>query len=144
MKVYTIGFTKKSAKEFFTRLKQPGLARVLDIRLNSNSQLAGIAKRNHLPFLLREINGIDYEHLPELAPNKEIFAAYRNKKIDWVTYERRFAALMVARRIESVVARDLVDGGCLLCSEPSPERCHRRLVAEYISDCWGDLGIEHL
>ena len=144
MKVYTIGFTKKSAEEFFTRLNQPGLVRVLDVRLNNVSQLAGFTKRDDLPFFLREINGIEYEHLPELAPNKEIFNAYRNKDIDWVTYERKFGALMVARRIESVVARDLVDGGCLLCSEPSPERCHRRLVAEYLSDCWGDLGIEHL
>jgi uncharacterized protein (DUF488 family) len=144
MKVYTIGFTKKNAEEFFTKLKQPGLVRVLDVRLNNVSQLAGFTKRDDLPFFLREINGIEYRHLPEFAPNKEIFTAYRDKKNDWITCGRQFEALMVARQIESVVARDLVDGGCLLCSEPSPERCHRRIVAEYLRDCWGDLEIEHL
>ena len=144
MKVYTIGFAGKSAEQFFTKLQHPGLVRLLDVRLNNNSQIAGFAKRNHLPFFLREIHGIEYEHLPELAPNKEIFTAYRDKKIDWVTYERQFEALMTQRRVEETVQRSLIDGGCLLCREASPEHCHRRLVAEYLKNCWSNLDIEHL
>lgn len=144
MKIFTIGFTQKSAEQFFSRLKQPGLVRLLDIRLNNVSQLAGYTKKNDLRFFLREICRIDYLHLPELAPTKEILDAYKKKDGDWPTYEAKFLALMAARRVEETLDKGITSGGCLLCSEAKPDYCHRRLVAEYIRAKCGDVEIEHL
>lgn len=144
MKVFTIGFTKKNAEQFFFRLKQPGLLRLVDARLNNLSQLAGFTKKDDLRFFLREINGIDYTHRPDLAPSKEILDEYKKNGGDWKKYEAQFRDLMIRRKIEDNVPMDLIDGGCLLCSEPTPERCHRRLVAEYLKARWGGLEIVHL
>lgn len=135
---------KKSAEQFFTRLKQPGLVRVVDARLYNVSQLAGFTKKNDLKFFLREICKIDYVHLPELAPTQDILDAYKKNGGDWVTYERQFLSLMAARHIEDKVDKNILDGGCLLCSEATPEHCHRRLVAEYLRGKWGDVEIVHL
>lgn len=144
MKLFTIGFTKKSAEQFFTRLKQPGLERVVDIRLNNVSQLAGFTKKNDLRFFLRDICHIDYVHLPELAPTEDILHAYKKDGSDWQTYERQFLALMVKRHVEETLDKKLIAGGCLLCSEATPEHCHRRLVAEYLREKWGNVDIQHL
>ncbi|HPO17442.1 MAG TPA: DUF488 domain-containing protein [Candidatus Hydrogenedentes bacterium] len=144
MKIFTIGFTKKSAEQFFARLKQPGLVRLLDVRLNNISQLAGFTKKNDLKYFVREICKIDYVHLPELAPTPNILDAYKKNNGDWGTYEQQFIALMASRRIESTVDKNLIDGGCLLCSEATPEHCHRRLVAEYLHGKWGNVDIVHL
>jgi len=144
MKIFTIGFTRKSAEQFFTRLKQPGLERIVDARLNNVSQLAGFTKKDDLRFFLREICHIDYVHLPELAPTKDILDAYRKNGGDWQTYEKHFLALMVKRRVEETIDKKLIAGGCLLCSETTPEHCHRRLVAEYLHEKWGDVDIQHL
>jgi len=43
--LYTIGFTKKNARQFFETLKTAGVKRLVDIRLNNQSQLAGFTKR---------------------------------------------------------------------------------------------------
>jgi uncharacterized protein (DUF488 family) len=144
MKIFTIGFTKTSAEQFFNRLKQPGLVRLIDARLNNVSQLAGFTKKNDLKFFLREICKIDYVHLPELAPTQDILDAYKKNGGDWAVYEKQFLALLAARRIEDKVDKSLIDGGCLLCSEATPEHCHRRLVAEYLQDKWGNVEIQHL
>lgn len=144
MRIFTIGFTKKSAEQFFTRLKQPGLVRLVDARLNNVSQLAGFTKKNDLKFFLREICNIDYVHLTELAPSQDILDAYKKNGGDWSTYEREFLSLMAARQIEKKVDKELMEGGCLLCSEATPEHCHRRLVAEYLRDKWGGVEIIHL
>ena len=144
MKVFTIGFTKKSAEQFFNSLKQPGLVRLVDARLNNVSQLAGFTKKNDLKFFLREIRRIDYVHLLELAPTRDILDAYKKNGGDWALYEKQFLALLAARRIEDELDKRLIDGGCLLCSEATPEHCHRRLVAEYLRDKWGDVEIQHL
>ncbi|MFS8882109.1 DUF488 domain-containing protein [Synechococcus sp. R55.3] len=143
MKIFTIGFTKKSAEQFFNRLKQPGLVRVVDARLNNTSQLAGFTKKNDLEFFLHEICKLGYIHLPELAPTQEILDAYKASG-DWSNYERQFLSLMAERRIEDQVDKSILDGGCLLCSEATPEHCHRRLVAEYLHRKWGDVEIVHL
>ncbi|MGY2838635.1 DUF488 domain-containing protein [Thermostichus sp. MS-CIW-41] len=143
MKIFTIGFTKKSAEQFFNRLKQPGLVRVVDTRLNNTSQLAGFTKKRDLEFFLREICKLGYVHLPELAPTQEILDAYKASG-EWSNYERRFLSLMAERRIEDQVDKSILDGGCLLCSEATPEHCHRRLVAEYLRRKWGDVEIVHL
>ena len=144
MKIFTVGFTQKSAEQFFTRLKQPGLVRLVDVRLNNVSQLAGFAKRNDLQFFLREICDIDYLHLTELAPTQDLLDAYKKAGGDWSVYERQFLALMAARRVEETIDRNLLAGVCLLCSEATPEHCHRRLVAEYLREKWGGVEIEHL
>ena len=144
MKVFTIGFTKKNAEQFFGRLKQPGLVRLVDARLNNVSQLAGFTKKDDLRFFLRQISNIDYLHMPELAPSQDILDDYKKNGGDWATYERKFLALMEKRRVEDNVSKDIINGGCLLCSEPTPEHCHRRLVAEYLKFRWGDLDIVHL
>jgi len=144
MKLYTIGFTKTSAESFFTRLEKAGVKRVVDVRLNNVSQLAGFAKKNDLRYFLKAIGGIDYAHRPVLAPTQEMLDAYRKKRSDWSDYEKRFLDLMATRRIEQAVRRDVIDGSCLLCSEDKPDHCHRRLVAEYLKEKWGDLEIAHL
>lgn len=144
MKVFTIGFTKKNAEQFFNRLKQPGLQRVLDTRLNNVSQLAGFTKKEDLRFFLREVGHIDYLHLPALAPTQDMLSAYKKNGGDWDSYENRFLSLMAERRIETSIDKSLFAGACLLCSEATPHHCHRRLVAEYLRQKWGDVDIQHL
>jgi len=144
MKIFTIGFTKTSAERFFTNLQRPGLQRLVDVRLNNVSQLAGFAKRDDLRYFVRAICGIEYIHVPELAPTQELLDGYRKAKHGWDDYERLFRALIASRRIEDTVPREILDGGCLLCSEDRPARCHRRLVAEYLRDKWRDVEIEHI
>lgn len=143
MKIFTIGFTKKSAETFFTLLMNAGVKRLVDVRLNNVSQLAGFTKKEDLRYFTKAICGIEYVHMPDLAPTPEILDAFKKHKGDWRLYERQFLALMKARRIEHT-SRELLDGGCLLCSEETPEHCHRRLVAEYLRAHWGDLDIEHI
>ena len=144
MKVWTIGFTKKPASKFFGLLRESGAKRVVDVRLNNVSQLAGFAKRDDLAFFLKEICGMDYVHLPELAPTQDILDAFKKQRGSWDAYEERFLSLMDERRIEETVPRDVIDGGVLLCSEHEPKHCHRRLVVEYLDRCWGGLDITHL
>jgi uncharacterized protein (DUF488 family) len=144
MKIFTIGFTKKSAETFFTRLRNSGAKRLVDVRLNNVSQLAGFTKKDDLRYFTKAICNIDYVHLPELAPTAEILNAYKKQKNgDWELYELRFSELMRSRHMENT-PREILDGGCLLCSEEKPDRCHRRLVAEYLKERWGDVDIEHI
>jgi len=143
--IYTIGFTKKKAEYFFERLKNAGVKRIVDVRLNNVSQLAGFAKKDDLIYFLRELGGMDYVHLPELAPTKDILDAYKKHKGDWATYEKKFLELMEKRHIEDKVPKELLNEGCLLCSEDKPHYCHRRLVAEYLKKKWDEeIEIKHL
>lgn len=142
--IYTIGFTKKTAKEFFAKLKTAGVKRILDIRLNNSSQLAGFAKKDDLEYFLLQINNIKYGHFIELSPTKEILDSFKKKKIDWAEYERQFNKLMETRKIELLMANELKDGDCFLCSEDKPKHCHRRLVAEYLKNIFGNIKITHL
>lgn len=144
MKLFTIGFTKKSAEAFFTKLKEAGVQRLIDIRLNNQSQLSGFAKKEDLQYFLREIGEIDYVHVSELAPTQDILDAYKKQKGEWEVYERAFLELMTSRKIENKFNPELFDEACLLCSEHEPHYCHRRLVAEYLRDKWGNIEIEHL
>lgn len=144
MRIFTIGFTKKSAEQFFEKLRDAGVRRVLDIRLNNSSQLAGFAKGRDLKYLLNAIAGIDYVELPELAPTKDILDDFKKNKGSWEDYERRFREVMETRRIAETLDKDMMDGGCLLCSEHTTEHCHRRLVAEHLQERWGELEIIHL
>ena len=145
MKLFTIGFTKKSAETFFTLLKDAGVKRLIDVRLNNVSQLAGFTKKNDLRYFAKAICNIEYLHLPELAPTADILNPYkRAKNGDWQLYERQFLELIRARHVEDTTSRELLDGGCLLCSEEKPHHCHRRLVAEYLKDKWSDVDIQHI
>ena len=144
MRVYTIGFTKKSAETFFELLRGSGAQRVIDVRLNNVSQLAGFSKRDDLAYFLKHVCGMGYEHAPDLAPTQELLKAYRDGQMSWEDYEERFLALMAERRIEDLPIRGSMGNACLLCSEEKPDRCHRRLVAEYLQQRWGDVEIVHL
>ena len=144
MTLATIGFTKKPARRFFGLLQESGVRRVVDVRLNNGSQLAGFAKRDDLAWFLLEICGIEYVHLPSFAPTPALLSDYRKKRIDWDGYEVRFLELMTERKVEETVSPEILDNGCLLCSEHQPHRCHRRLVAEYLDQHWGGVHVEHL
>ena len=142
--LFTMGFAKKSACEFFERLQRAGVKKVVDVRLNNVSQLAGFTKKNDLEYFLREIAGIEYRHFPDLAPTKEILDGYKKKALSWADYEERFTKVMAERQIDSLVTPDELDYTCLLCSEPKTDKCHRRLLAEYLQSKWGNVDIRHL
>jgi uncharacterized protein (DUF488 family) len=146
MEIYSIGFTQTTAESFFGRLKRSGVRRLLDVRRNTSSQLAGFAKDRDLPYFLRELVGAEYAHEPLLTPTEELFKAYKRQgAMPWAEYEERFIALMRERQIE----RRLDPGSfltptALLCSEATPELCHRRLSLEYLADRWDEVQIVHL
>ena len=142
--LFTIGFAKKSAEQFFSILMQAGVQKVFDIRLHNVSQLAGFTKRDDLSYFLKAIADIDYLHMLSLAPTQEILDAYRKKKGGWASYEQSFNALLRERKPEQFLSREKIQHACLLCSEPSPDHCHRRLVAQYLKDRWSGLRIVHL
>jgi uncharacterized protein (DUF488 family) len=145
VEVFTIGFTKKRAAGFFGALRQAGIRRLVDVRLNNVSQLAGFAKRDDLAYFLGEICGIEYIHEPLLAPEQEMLDAYKKAKGDWAEYERRFLDLMARRKIEERIDPALFSvPTVLLCSEPTAEHCHRRLVLEYLAGKWEHVAPTHL
>ena len=144
MNVFTIGFTEKTAKRFFELIRSSGVKRVVDVRLNNTGQLAGFSKQADLAYFLRELCQVEYIHVPELAPTKDILDVYKKHGGTWSVYEAEFLNLMERRRIDQSVAKDIVDQGCLLCSENKPHHCHRRLVVEYLQNKWGDINTTHL
>jgi uncharacterized protein (DUF488 family) len=145
VEIYTIGFTQKSAAQFFGLLKQHEIRRLVDVRLNNVSQLAGFSKRDDLAYFLRELVGAEYRHEPLLAPTQEMLDDLKKRRGSWADYEERFLALMGERQIEHELDPALFEERTvLLCSEPTPERCHRRLVVEYLDTSWGDVRAIHL
>ena len=145
MDIYTIGFTQKNAEKFFKFLRVSGVKTLVDVRLNNISQLAGFAKKDDLKFFLRELCGAEYFHSPELAPTKDILNAYKKGEMPWNVYENKFLNLMAQRNIEKSIKSELLDHGCLLCSEHEPHFCHRRLVVEYLNEHSNlNLKVKHL
>jgi len=143
--IYTIGFTQRTAEDFFETLKRTGVTRLIDARLNNISQLAGYSKKDDLRYFLQRICGADYHHELTLAPTKEMLDAYRGGNVDWADYEPQFRALLKERKVERKLARALFEGKpVLLCSEFKPEHCHRKIVAEYLAKAWGGIAIVHL
>lgn len=142
--VFTIGFGQKPAREFFRILQAAGVRRVVDVRLNNVSQLAGFTKRDDLAYFLEAIAGIGYAHHPELAPTKQMLDAYRAGKVDWKTHEQRIRQLLSERAVERTLSSGDMDHACLLCSEPEPEHCHRGIVAEYLRQQWDNVTVRHL
>lgn len=145
MEVYSIGFTKKTAEQFFGILKRENIQRLIDVRLNNVSQLAGFTKRDDLRYFLGEICNAEYLHEPLLAPTQDLLDAFKKRKGSWEQYERNFIALMSERRIEEKLDPSIFSiPTVLLCSEPTPARCHRRLVLEYLHNKWDTIFIRHL
>lgn len=145
IQVSTIGFTKSTAENFFERLLKANVKKLVDVRLNNTSQLAGFAKSEDLSYFLKKIGGIQYVHQPMLAPTANILDAYKKEKGNWSVYERHFTELMEGRKIEERLRPDMFEGACLLCSEATPHHCHRRLVCEYLNTKWGSrLKVRHL
>lgn len=142
--LFTIGFTEKAAERFFSLLVEAKVRRVIDVRLNNRSQLAGFSKKEDLKYFLRAIGSIEYAHVPDLAPTQELLDAYKKQRGSWAAYEEAFLRLINERRIEDSLDLELLDEACLLCSEHSPQHCHRRLVAEYMRDRWREVEIRHL
>ena len=145
-KIFTIGFTKLTAEEFFTCLERSRVNRVVDVRLYNTSQLLGFSKFPDIKYFLRNLSGIDYVHDLQFAPSERIFDSYKKKYITWEDYEEAFAALMKSRNIDDYIRKNYADAEnyCLLCAEVSPENCHRRLVAEKVKEVLGDVEIVHL
>lgn len=142
--LFTIGFTQKSAQKFFEILRDAGVNRVIDTRLNNVSQLAGFTKRADLEYFLKSIGGIEYVHILDLAPTQDILNEFKKNKGDWTVYEQKFLHLIANRQIEKKISPSQLNGACLLCSEAKPHHCHRRLVAEYLNRKWGGINICHL
>lgn len=143
--LFTIGFTQKTAEGFFCLLRQSGVRRLIDTRLNNSSQLAGFSKKDDLKYFTKEILGADYFHWEDSAPDKEMLDAYKKKVIKWDEYAREYESMLKKRRIESQLDAVLGEFSCLLCSEAKPHYCHRRLLADYINRCKGSgLVVRHL
>lgn len=145
MEIYTIGFTQRSAEDFFGSLRRVGIRRLIDTRLNNTSQLAAFAKRDDLAFFLRELVGADYQEEPFLAPTQELLDAYKKRRIDWAEYERSYERLLTERDVARALDRALFEvPAVLLCSERTPEHCHRRLAVEHLASRWDDVTAVHL
>lgn len=144
IRLFTIGFTGKSAEEFFEALQEAGVCTLIDIRLNNVSQLAGFTKKRDLAYFLDQIAGIAYQHEVSLAPAKDFLTDYKKKQIPWSEFEQRFIALLNERKPEQAFKPDKFHNACLLCSEFEPDHCHRRLVAEHLQSQWGNMEIRHL
>ena len=142
--LYTIGFAKKDARTFFELLRSANVRKVIDVRLNNVSQLAGFTKKNDLGYFLDKVLGCEYQHRPDWAPTDAILDPYKKKKTTWDDYVRDFVLLMESRKIGSDVTAADLDHICLLCSEPTPEHCHRRLVAERLHRLYPNLRVIHL
>lgn len=145
MDLFTIGFTQTSAEEFFESLKRNHIKTLIDVRLNNSSQLAGYAKKNDLKYFLKALCDIHYVHTLDLAPTKEMLDQFKKQKnMSWIEYEQSYLNLIDNRKIEKKLSPELFENGCLLCSEKKPHHCHRRVLAEYLNEKWGDIRIKHL
>jgi len=143
-KLFTIGFTKKNARTFFELLKTYGINRLIDIRLNNVSQLAGFTKKDDLEYFLKTICNIEYLHIVSLSPTDELLRKYKMKIIDWDAYEREFNELLRSRKPEDIIGIEKLANSCFLCSEPTSDKCHRRLVAEYYKKIYPEIEIIHI
>ena len=143
MTLYTIGFTKRSAENFFETLKSAGVRKLIDIRINKTSQLAGFANSGDLPYFLKVSSSITYESVENLAPTKDLLNSYRSKKITWDDFEDLYLNQIKSSNALDTLNPSHFKNACLLCSEHTAEKCHRRLLAEELEKLWG-IRIVHL
>ena len=144
VKVFTIGYAGKNARDFFTILKQANISKVIDVRLYNTSQLAGFTKKQDIEYFLETIAGASYIHLPIMAPTKQLLNDYKKGLISWQQYETQFKTIIARRQIEKHITPQDMDMACFLCSEAKADNCHRRLVAEYLAGLWSNISIIHL
>jgi len=144
IKLYTIGFTKKTARQFFELLKQNNIKKLIDVRINHASQLAGFAKGADLEYFAEAICGIQYEYIADFAPTKELLSDYQNKKIDWAEYQKTYRSLIETRNVKTTYKTEDFDYACFLCSEPTADQCHRGILAEYFWEIDPQVQIIHL
>jgi len=142
--LYTIGSSGWTAEQFFGALQTAAVRRVLDIRQGGSTILSGFAIKRDLPYFLRVIASIDYVALPQLAPAKEAFRAYRKRELTHEEYMRAYARQLAESGALAALDRDLLDGGCLLCSEHDPAQCHRHVAADRLADLWPEMRVQHL
>ncbi len=142
--LYTIGFGKKDARTFFDLLLCNNVQTLIDVRLNNTSQLAGFTKKNDLEYFLKTIGNIAYQHAIELTPTRELMDRYKNKKLTWEQYEEQYRKDIMEKKIENRYTEQELNRACLLCSEPTAQRCHRRLLAEYLQRQYSNMEIIHL
>lgn len=143
--LYTIGFTKKSAEQFFEILKKNKVKTLVDIRISNGSQLAGFAKGRDLKYFVRTICGIDYMHITDFAPTKELLEKWRKEVITWEQYTNIYINLLNDRSILKKYGINVFDNACFLCSEETPKFCHRRLLVEYLkANSIEEIEIKHL
>lgn len=143
MNIYTIGFAGKTAKDFFQILMTNQVKQLIDIRLNNSSQLAGFTNIKHLPYFLF-LHNIKYTYAPQYAPSKELLNGYQDKLINWAEYEKIYLNLLQKRNILENLDILSFNNSVLLCSEATAEKCHRRLLAEYLAKHFPDINIKHL
>ena len=144
VRLFTIGFTQRSAKDFFTTLKQHDVQKIIDVRLNNTSQMAGFTKRRDLCYFLENLCDCKYVHRITWAPTQDLLDDYRNKTINWGDYKSRFLDILYKRQIENETNVDDLNLSCLLCSEYDANACHRRLVAEYLQARFPNVKIVNL
>ncbi|WP_239775837.1 DUF488 domain-containing protein [Tenacibaculum finnmarkense] len=144
IKLYTIGFTKKNAENFFGLLKTNKVNKIIDTRVNNTSQLSAFARGNDLKFFAKELMNIDYSHELDFAPTKELLSKYRKGEMNWEKYEQEYLDLLDFRKVSKKTDIKKLHKNCLLCSEHTAEKCHRRLLAEYLSEVNNDIEIIHL
>lgn len=144
VKLFTIGYAGKDAQDFFTILKQAGIKKVVDVRLYNTSQLAGFTKKRDVEYFLQTIVGAKYAHLPVMAPTKQLLNDYKKGSISWQQYETEFNLIITERQIEKQIMAEDMDMIGFLCSEASADKCHRRLVAEYLAKHGQNISIVHL
>lgn len=144
IKLFTMGYAGKNAREFFTILKQARIRKLIDVRLYNTSQLAGFTKRGDIEYLLQAIVGAEYSHIPIMAPTKQLLNDYKKGRINWQQYEKQFKSIITQRQIEKHLMLQDMDMSCFLCSEAKADNCHRRLVAEYLAGHWKNASIHNL
>lgn len=135
-RVFTVGFTEKSAEHFFGLIKSNSINVLFDTRINNVSQLAGFAKNKDLSFFLKELCGTEYIWEPKFAPTKDMLSQYRSKEMEWGEYELRYKDLICKRNVEACYPTDLFIQSCLLCSEHLPHHCHRKILVDYLNEKW--------
>ena len=142
--LYTIGFTKKTAEQFFGLLSRNGVKRLIDVRINNSSQLAGFSKSPDLEYFLRIIGNMDYTYIEDFTPAKDLMTDYQNKRIDWDKYQKIYLDLLKERNVLAKYSIEDFDGACFLCSEDTPDHCHRRLLVEFFKAENNNVEITHL
>lgn len=143
--LFTIGFTKKSAESFFGLLRKNNVKKLVDVRISNSSQLAGFAKGKDLEFFVKEICHVPYQHITDFAPTKELLDKWHKQEVTWEEYVVIYNSLLKERGVLRKYGVNQFDGACFLCSEETPDNCHRRLLAEFMKKHSAeDVRIVHL